>query len=244
MSPRKNDLKKTPYKTLVGKRLEKLRKQLDLSANAMAAGMNVSTWAYRAYMRGEYLPSTDSLVALAKAENISLDWLLMGKGHMFDHSPKKETEGTVDSFQREMDEMKHVMQRVPIIKYKVMGYYQQVKEQEKELIHRELEEPEAITIQPETRPAGIHQTPEAPPVALPKITKKPAVVIHTEPEIPAVINKEPETPPAVILNEPEAPTDAGPKEVENQGPVTIETGKPAPTKVKNLFPKKRKKKRK
>ncbi|MCP4220557.1 MAG: helix-turn-helix transcriptional regulator [bacterium] len=227
MSPRKSDIKKTPHKTLVGKRLENLRKQLNLSASTLAAMMNVTTWTYRAYMRGEYFPSTDSLVALAKAENISLDWLLMGKGHIFDRPPQQETERTTDSFQREMEEMKHVMQRVPIVKHKVMGYYQQVKEEQKELIHKQLEEPETISIQP----SGIRQTPEAPPVASPKITKKPTAVIHTEPEITAVVNKEPET-----------PIDAAPKEIKNPEPVNKEPDKPSP--VKTTFPKKRKSKRK
>ncbi|MCP4219666.1 MAG: hypothetical protein GY765_33850, partial [bacterium] len=44
-----------------------------------------------------------------------------------------EAERTADSFLREIEEMKHLMQQVPIVKHMVMAYYQEIKEEKKRL---------------------------------------------------------------------------------------------------------------
>ncbi|MCP4215487.1 MAG: helix-turn-helix transcriptional regulator [bacterium] len=44
-----------------------------------------------------------------------------------------------DPFYREMQEMKYIMQWVPAVRHTVMGFYQKVKEEQKDLIQRELQ---------------------------------------------------------------------------------------------------------
>ncbi|MCP4221420.1 MAG: helix-turn-helix transcriptional regulator [bacterium] len=255
MSLRRESVKKTPFKASVSKRLEILRNHLGLDTKAMAAKMNINVRTYRTNGRGEHAPAAESLATLAKTTNASLDWLLTGRGGIFYRDVETETQRALeaeraameaqkktDSFLREIEEMKHLMQQVPIVKHMVMAYYQEVKEEKKEIIHRQLEKQETIIKQP--APPAYHQEPEPPAIAVRKTTEPLPEVLHTEAEIQAVVNEEPEAPPAVILKDPEAPTDVGPKEIESPPTVTKESGKPAPTKVKNLFSKKRKKKRK
>ncbi|MCP4213031.1 MAG: hypothetical protein GY765_00155, partial [bacterium] len=143
-----------------------------------------------------------------------------------------------------------LMQQVPIVKYQVMAYYQHVKEEQKEIIHRHMGSRDTVVKELQTPPAPIYREPEvpgvvkpeapkapeapvAPEVILPKIPGKPAAVLHTEQENREPINEELEMPPAVIL-----------KETETPDTLNKETAKPARPKVQNLFPKKRKKKRK
>ncbi|MCP4213714.1 MAG: helix-turn-helix domain-containing protein [bacterium] len=239
-----------------------LRNQLGLDNNAMAARMNVSTWTYRSYKRGEHLPAVDNLGSLINTNNVSLDWLYSGRGHMFYLDAQQESERILeaertaiekekaaDSFQREMEEMKQVMQLVPIVKHQVMAYYQQVKEEQKEAIHREME----------TRAEGNKKTAASERVnyasgtglSINKERETPNKIneimddgepIHKEQAMPVPMKKERrkrepvikkmETPDRII-KEPETP------EPENQEP----TKKPRP-KVQSLFPKKRKSKRK
>ncbi|MCP4217931.1 MAG: hypothetical protein GY765_25030, partial [bacterium] len=155
-----------------------------------------------------------------------------------------EAQKKTDSFLREIEEMKRLMQQVPIVKYQVMAYYQQVREEQKEVIHRQLANRDTMIKQPQPPPAAIYREPEVPAVVvpkepevpeviLPKEPEKPATVIRTEPKNPQPTNEEPETPPAVIL-----------KETETPSTLSKETGKPARAEVQRLFPKKRKKKRK
>ncbi|MCP4217727.1 MAG: hypothetical protein GY765_24010 [bacterium] len=155
---------------------------------------------------------------------------------------------------REIEEMKRLMQQVPIVKYQVMAYYQQVKEEQKEIIHRQLESGDTVGKELQTPPAPIYQEPEVPvvlkpkapeapaapevrearearEVVLPKEPGKPAAALHTEQGNREPINEEREMQPAVIL-----------KETETPDTLNNETAKPARAKVQNLFPKKRKKK--
>ncbi|MCP4218113.1 MAG: bacteriophage CI repressor, partial [bacterium] len=151
MSPRRESLKKKAFKASVSKRLEMLRNHLGLDTKTMAAKMSIAVRTYRSNGKGDYSPSAESLATLAKTTPVSLNWLLTGKGDMFLRDVEAETQQALqaeraaietqtntDSFLREIEEMKRLMQQVPIVKYQVMAYYQQVKEEQKEIIHRHM----------------------------------------------------------------------------------------------------------
>ncbi|MCP4216255.1 MAG: helix-turn-helix transcriptional regulator, partial [bacterium] len=133
MAPIKKITKHTPYKASVGKRLEILRNQLGLDMQTMAARMSVTVWTYRAYRKGDRLPSTENLDQLTRTRNISLDWLFAGRGDMFYRDAKQalkeareaeRAQQAGDFFLSELEEMKHIMQRVPIVRHLVMANYQ------------------------------------------------------------------------------------------------------------------------
>ncbi len=193
MSPRKIKIKNTPYKASVGNRLEMLRNQLGLDVKMMAARLSVSKWTYMTYRKGDRIPPLANLAGLIKAHNISLDWLFTGRGNMFFLDVKQESERAAkeaieameaeraeklsDTFHCEMEEMKDVMQRVPKIRYKVMGYYQQVKTEEKEMLDREPARQDTLNKNIQT------------PAAINKETKNPAA-INEEVENSDIITKE------------------------------------------------------
>ncbi|MCP4217360.1 MAG: hypothetical protein GY765_22135 [bacterium] len=231
MSPRKVIVKKTPYKTSVCKRLEILRLQLSVDINTMAARLKVTPWTYRSYMREESLPSVDGAAQPAGTANVSLDWLLTGKGDMFYRDVEKETvraleaernaiktKNASDFLLSELEEMKLLMQQVPLVRHMVMGYYQKVKVEQKEIIEQETQK-------------TIHKTPQAPPQAIDKEPEPRTTDMQREPG-PATVHKEQEAPPAAV-----------PKETESPDTVNKDPVKGAPG-VQKLFPKKRKNKRK
>ncbi|MCP4213677.1 MAG: helix-turn-helix transcriptional regulator [bacterium] len=157
-------MKRTAYKQEVGKRLESLRKHLRFNVGMMAARMGISVWSYRQYVTGNHTPRLPSLRNLVREYNFSLDWLFFGKGTMFFRdaemavkeaveaesaaaeekvSERKNDSVRDDPFNVEMEEMKHVMRWVPIVRHSVMGYYQKIKAEQKDIIREELEKVES-----------------------------------------------------------------------------------------------------
>ena len=68
---------KTALQKQMGIRLDQIREELGLTANDMAAKINVSPAALRSYFRGEVLVGTDTLEELVKTYNINPAYLFI-----------------------------------------------------------------------------------------------------------------------------------------------------------------------
>jgi len=68
---------KTALQKQMGIRLDQIREELGLTANDMAAKINVSPAALRSYFRGEVLVGTDTLEELVKNYNINPAYLFI-----------------------------------------------------------------------------------------------------------------------------------------------------------------------
>ena len=68
---------KTALQKQMGIRLDQIREELGLTANDMAAKINVSPAALRSYFRGEVLVGTDTLEELVKIYNINPAYLFI-----------------------------------------------------------------------------------------------------------------------------------------------------------------------
>lgn len=64
-------------------RLQKIRKKLKLSQEEIADETNITYRAYTSYERGDRKPSFEFLVKLVEKYNVNLNWLIAGKGEMF-----------------------------------------------------------------------------------------------------------------------------------------------------------------
>lgn len=64
-------------------RLQKIRKKLKLSQEEIADETNITYRAYTSYERGDRKPSFEFLVKLVEKYNVNLNWLIVGKGEMF-----------------------------------------------------------------------------------------------------------------------------------------------------------------
>jgi transcriptional regulator with XRE-family HTH domain len=99
-----------------------LREMLRISANSMAARMGVSRSSYDKYEYGGAFPSPLGLKVLANDFNISLDWLIAGKGPMI---YKEKTELTADmaDVNRDVKALLADMERIPLLRYEVLTLY-------------------------------------------------------------------------------------------------------------------------
>ena len=68
---------------MLGKRLQAVRKKLQLSQEEISSQIGISYRAYTSYERGDRNPSIDFLQSLVTKFNINLNWLIAEQGEMF-----------------------------------------------------------------------------------------------------------------------------------------------------------------
>ena len=68
---------------MLGKRLQAVRKKLQLSQEEISSQIGISYRAYTSYERGDRNPSIDFLQNLVTKFNINLNWLIAEQGEMF-----------------------------------------------------------------------------------------------------------------------------------------------------------------
>lgn len=148
---------KGKIKTLkgIGERLRLVRKQLNYSAQEMAARLGLN---YNSYYKNENnvtYPGLNTLYQVSEAHDISMDWLLFGKGPMYCREKNKEKElaelgkelelmrekvreqeGKVAGImlKPELKELLEHMQRIPLLYHEVLAYFQRFKMENRELL--------------------------------------------------------------------------------------------------------------
>lgn len=71
------------HSEILGKRIEKVRKKLKLSRKEVSSQINKYYRTYSGYERGERKAPYELLILLAEKYNVNLNWLMLGKGEMF-----------------------------------------------------------------------------------------------------------------------------------------------------------------
>lgn len=74
----------------IGSRIRAKRLRLDLTQEQVAAAVGVSDGAVCSWEKGDSLPGTKHLAAIAKELGVSIDWLLMGAAMEHDPPPRPE----------------------------------------------------------------------------------------------------------------------------------------------------------
>jgi transcriptional regulator with XRE-family HTH domain len=134
---------KDALKGEIGRRLERIRKNLGLNQRRMAARLNLADISYSRIERGLFYPSAITLHQLSSRLNVSLDWLFCGQGNMF--IGKKETGKTglekaksSNKFERDVEEMVYLMGHIPLVHYSMMDHFQRFKLENRIAIDEEL----------------------------------------------------------------------------------------------------------
>lgn len=139
----------------IADRLKKIRDHFGYSPDEMAAKLGVSKITYGRNEKAMHLPTTLHLIALYKRLGISIDWLLFNQGPMSwkehekqqaelemkqkaEEEQRKLAEPPKDVFTLEVEEMIETMKKVPLLRHRVMGYYQSYKIKHKEMIEEHL----------------------------------------------------------------------------------------------------------
>ena len=84
------------------KRLQQMRKKLNLTQNEIASQIGISYRAYSSYERGDRNPPLECLEKLAILYNLNLNWIIAGIGDMFNNV---QPSGTNDELEQKVVEV-------------------------------------------------------------------------------------------------------------------------------------------
>lgn len=136
--------KKTLMKD-IGSKLRKIREPLGYNHREMGERIRAERSSYTRYENGQTFPQTITLYELGNKFDISLDWLILNKGPMY--YKEKEAIKEVKEEKEEVppappekvlpDDVKELLdliEQVPVLRYKVLLHFHDLKEEHKEMI--------------------------------------------------------------------------------------------------------------
>jgi transcriptional regulator with XRE-family HTH domain len=113
-------------------RLKEIREALKYSRPQMAVHLGVSPQTYAKYEYGSFMPGHRALHVLVNALDVSLNWLIAGKGTMFLSQPEPaEVErgakpGTA-GLEEDIGALLDHMDRIPLLRYEVLRFFYKFK---------------------------------------------------------------------------------------------------------------------
>lgn len=131
----------------IGMRMRKLRKALGHTQEQMVSYFDIGRANYSRIEKGEIFPGAAILNTLKIEFDVSLDWLIADEGQMFHHSREgKKREEHVDfgAYSGEVRELLVYMDKVPMVKHAVLGFFLEYKMKNQDyiegILHREKNE--------------------------------------------------------------------------------------------------------
>ncbi|NIM11540.1 MAG: helix-turn-helix domain-containing protein [Candidatus Aminicenantes bacterium] len=116
-------------------RFKQMREALEYSQEKMAAHLGVVRPSYTKYESGFALPSLPTLRVLAASFDVSLDWLVANKGPMFfNEKAVPEKKSDLENVMDDVKELLESMERIPLLRYEVLSFFQKFKLEYKELV--------------------------------------------------------------------------------------------------------------
>lgn len=104
----------------IGKRLRMARVHLKYTRNAMAQRLGLHRTSYYKNEYGETTPSLFTLYQLQKEYNISMDWLLFGRGSMI---IKNQPATTAPQIPPDIAELFDAMNNDALLKHEIMAFF-------------------------------------------------------------------------------------------------------------------------
>jgi transcriptional regulator with XRE-family HTH domain len=128
----------------IGRRLKSVRASLKYSRNEMGAQFGISMTGYTKNENGLTVPGIGALYKLGTRFNISLDWLICGKGTMISKNQGTLAEKLGVNESLLLEDVKVLLQhmeRIPRLRYEILGQFHKFKEENKELVASSMENP-------------------------------------------------------------------------------------------------------
>jgi transcriptional regulator with XRE-family HTH domain len=128
----------------IGERLKLLRKQLNHSPQEMASQLRLNDNSYYKNENSQTYPGINTLYWLSQVYDISMDWLLFGKGSMY--GKEKELEQMREKLREqeekageimsrpELQELLEHMKHIPLLYHEVLVHFQRFKAENRELV--------------------------------------------------------------------------------------------------------------
>ena len=134
----------------IGRKLEDIREPLKYTHLEMAERIGANKSTYTRYETGERSPRITTLYSLGKTFDVSLDWLVCGKGPMYYR--EKEIEKRVEEeakarearpetapgkereLRQDVEELLGYMEQIPLLRYEVLVLFHKFKEERKDMV--------------------------------------------------------------------------------------------------------------
>jgi transcriptional regulator with XRE-family HTH domain len=147
---------KSELKKEIGLRMRKVRKALGYTQEKMVSYFDIGRANYSRIEKGEVLPNCAVLNSLHTQFAVSLDWLIADSGKMFvwsrnqnpdqNREKKEQTRKiNVSEYGKEVRELLITINKVPMVKHAILGFFLEYKAKHKEIIQRTLEECEPLS---------------------------------------------------------------------------------------------------
>ena len=123
----------------VGARMRKIRKALGYTQNKIVSFFDIGRANYSRIEKGEIFPGAAILNTLRSEFNVSLDWLLTNKGDMFLQSAESANKERLNflnlgDYTGEVKELLVYMEKVPMVKHAVLGFFIEYRAKNKSII--------------------------------------------------------------------------------------------------------------
>lgn len=119
--------------TEIGARIKAVRQALNYSQDEMARLFGIGRSSYYRYERGQAYPGPLVLNELAHRYHVSLDWLVGNKGSMFGQEAAPPRVSELEDVKEDVRELLVHMERIPLLRYKVLTFFQEFKLEHKDL---------------------------------------------------------------------------------------------------------------
>jgi transcriptional regulator with XRE-family HTH domain len=131
----------------ISTRFRRMRKALGRTQDHIADRLGVIRQTYSRYETGKLVPGISTMELLAKRFNISLDWLLVNRGPVFYQEktkapppgPQPKAAPPTEIPKEEQELLDH-MARIPMLRHKMLLFFQEFKLEHKELIESAIKE--------------------------------------------------------------------------------------------------------
>jgi transcriptional regulator with XRE-family HTH domain len=126
----------------IGVRMRNIRKSLGYTQEQMVSHFDIGRANYSRIEKGEIFPNTPILYTLKREFDVSLDWLITNEGEMFlrpgGEKEKKDEQKKIDydDYTEEIRMLLMYMEKVPMVKHAVLGFFLEYKAKNKEYIDR------------------------------------------------------------------------------------------------------------
>ncbi len=141
--------------TEISPRIKEMRETLGFTHEKMAGHLGVQRPSYGKYEHGEAFPGPGALYKLLNTFNVSLNWLIGNKGPKFYKEETKQANreasmtGDLNRLKTllesaEIKELLTHIQRIPLLRYKVLAFFQEFKIQYRDLVDSAMKDSPAV----------------------------------------------------------------------------------------------------
>ena len=126
----------------VGSRLKEIRQRLKMTQAQLGEKLGVNGSAVAKHENGITFPTGKMLNILASQYNVSMDYLVCGRGTLFyedKDTPDSDRYKNVIIGDKEMEELFSLVSSISWVRYAVLSYFQRFKLEHRHLMEKELE---------------------------------------------------------------------------------------------------------